>query len=147
VFRAENRVDVFVLGAGNSLRQWPGGGLENAAKESWNNLAMNWQIPSVPNNDSLITPVPPLGPLAGRCYPDSLEELVNIVKEAELVGRHVRAVGSSWSNSDVAMTPDYLVETHKLNREVVEVLSATTSILKVPGAISCTSKQASSLAT
>ena len=131
VVRAPNRIDLFVRGADNTLWQWPGGGLENATNQPWTNLAMNWQIPSVPN-DSPIAPVPPLGPLAGHCYPDSLEELVDIVKEAERLGRHVRAVGSSWSNSDVAMTPDYMVETNKLNGEVAGVLNATPSILNVP---------------
>ena len=40
----------------------------------------------------------------GHVSPDSLEEFVNIVEEAERLGRGVRAVGSGWSNSDVAVT-------------------------------------------
>ena len=32
------RLDVFVAGAGNTLLQWPGGGLENATTQPW----MNW---------------------------------------------------------------------------------------------------------
>lgn len=130
VFRGPNRIDVFVRGADNTLWQWPGGGLQNGLQsEMWTTLARNWQVPSVPNNDSPIAPNPPLGQHAGRCYPDSLEELVAIVQEAEQLGRHVRAVGSHWSNSDVAVTSDYFVETHKLNREVAGVLSATPPIL------------------
>ncbi len=131
VVRASNRIDVFVGGPGNSLLQWPGGRLDNTKpNQGWQNLALNWQVPSVPN-ESPIAPVPPLGQLFGRCYPDTLEELVDIVNEAERLGRHVRAVGSSWSNSDVAVTPDYLVETKKLAGELAGVLNGP-NILKVP---------------
>ena len=73
VARGRSRVDVFVRGTDNTLRQWPGGGLEYITNEPWTNLAMNWQVPSV-NNLSPIAPVPPLGPLAGHCHPDSLDE-------------------------------------------------------------------------
>jgi hypothetical protein len=131
VVRAPHRTDVFVRGPGNSLLQWPGSRLDNTTNQRWENLAMNWQVPSVANF-SPIAPVPPFGPLAGHCYPDSLEELVEIVQEAERLGRHVRAVGSSWSNSDVAVTPDYLIETHKLNGELASILSADSGILQVP---------------
>jgi FAD/FMN-containing dehydrogenase len=131
VARGHSRVDVFVGGIDNTLRQWPGAGLEYITHEPWTNLDMNWQVPSV-NNDSPIAPVPPLGPLAGHCHPDSLDDLVGIVREAERVGRRVRAVGSGWSNSDVAMTGDYLVETNKLNREIAGVLNP--DVLTVPQA-------------
>lgn len=131
VARPASRIDVFVSGAGNSLLQWPGDRVDNTTKQSWSNLAMNWQVPSV-GNASPMAPEPPFGALAGHCYPESLEELVDIVKQAEREGRHVRAVGSSWSNSDVAVTPDYLVETHKLKGELASVLSATPEILSVP---------------
>ena len=117
VVRPGNRVDVFVLGQGNSLLQWPGGGLENATKKSWTNWPEN-----LPRIDKW------------HCRPGSLQELVAIVKEAEQQGgRRVRAVGSAWSSSDVAVTPDVLVETDLLASVVTEVLSASPSIL-IPSA-------------
>jgi FAD binding domain len=112
VVRAPHRLDVFVTGAGNTLRKWPGGGLENATTGPW----INW-----PANH-------PTSP-AGLLRPDSLEELVNIVHEAERLGRSVRAVGSGWSNSDVAVTPSqppgYVIETDNLGAFLTDVLSAT----------------------
>ena len=35
VVRTPHRLDVFVAGAGNTLRQWPGGALENATTQPW----------------------------------------------------------------------------------------------------------------
>ena len=67
--------------------------------------------------------------MAGNLRPDSLEELVEIVQEAGRLGRGVRAVGSSWSNSDVAVTPDYVVETDRLNRVLTDVLDSSLSPL------------------
>jgi hypothetical protein len=108
-----HRLDVFVTGAGNTLRKWPGGGLENATNQPW----INW-----PANH-------PTNP-AGLLRPDSLEELVTIVKEAEQLGRGVRAVGSGWSNSDVAVIPvaptsGYVIETDMLNAVLTDVLSTS----------------------
>jgi hypothetical protein len=48
--------------------------------------------------------------------PTTLDELVEIVREAEAHGTTVRAVGSGHSWSDVALTPGFLVETHGLHR-------------------------------
>jgi hypothetical protein len=107
VVRAPHKLDVFAVGSGNTIRKWPGGGLENATTEPW----VNW-----PMNQSR-------NPLAGHLRPDSLEELVNIVQEAERLGRGVRALGSSWSNSDVAVPPHYAVETDRLNRFLTDVLA------------------------
>ena len=109
VVRAPHRLDVFVRGAGNTLRQWPGGGLENATTQSWS----NWPTNQVAN------------PVVGHLWPDSLDEVVTIVREAERLGRGVRAVGSSWSNSDVAVSPAYVVETDKLNRVLTDVLGTS----------------------
>ncbi|MCL4251974.1 MAG: FAD-binding protein [Anaerolineae bacterium] len=109
VVRQTHRLDVFVTGAGNTLRKWPGGGLENGTQQPW----VNW-----PTNHKV-------DPVSGHLQPDSLEELVNIVREAEQLGRGVRAVGSSWSNSDVAVTPAYVVETDKLNGILTHVLSTS----------------------
>ena len=56
--------------------------------------------------------------------PTTLDQLVAIVKQAEAKSLHVHAVGSGWSFTDVmifsdkafpATTPDYLVDTLKLN--------------------------------
>jgi FAD/FMN-containing dehydrogenase len=46
----------------------------------------------------------------------TLEDLVNIVREAHDQDTTVRAVGSGHSWSDVALTGGFLVQTHKLNR-------------------------------
>jgi hypothetical protein len=113
VIRAPHRLEVFAQGNDNALKLWPGGGLENATNEPW----INW-----PENHGPIA-------VAGRCRPGSLHELVTIVKEAEQRGRRVRAVGSTWSNSDVAVTSDYLVETDQLDSVVTDVLSASQGIL------------------
>ena len=110
VARTPHRLDVFVTGAGKTLRQWPGGGLENARNGLWNNWPSNH--PTTP---------------AGILRPDSLEELVSIVQEAGRLGRNVRAVGSGWSNSDVAVTAGYVVETDLLRAEVPDVLSTSLS--------------------
>jgi hypothetical protein len=109
VARSPHRVDVFVAGAGNTLRQWPGGGLDNATTQPWSNWPTNRQK----------------NPVTGHLWPDSLEELVSIVQEAEALGRGVRAVGSSWSNSDVAVSPGYVVETDKLDKVLTDVLSTS----------------------
>jgi hypothetical protein len=48
--------------------------------------------------------------------PGSLEEIVEIVKEAESAGVTVRAVGSRHSWSDVALTSGYVLEPEGVNR-------------------------------
>ena len=103
---ARRHLDVFATGVGGTLLQWPGGGLENAHTQSWT----NWPTNQVKNPAVLVRP-------------DSLDELVNVVTEAEKNGLGVRAVGSSWSNSDVAVSPGYIVETDKLDGVLTEVLS------------------------
>ena len=108
VVRLPHRLDVFVTGAGGTLRAWPGGGLENASTGPW----VNW-----PSNH-------PTNP-AGRLRPDNLDELVAIVQEAERLGRGVRAVGSGWSNSDVAVTTGYVVETDLLSAFLNDVLDTS----------------------
>jgi len=106
---APGRVHVFARGSDGTLQHWPGGGLANASKESWQDLS---------GTQSVQAP-------AGHCHPDSVEELAAIVKEAELQGRHVRAVGSGWSRSDVALTKDYIVETSLLGSVITGVLGAS----------------------
>jgi FAD/FMN-containing dehydrogenase len=50
-----------------------------------------------------------------RIYaPESIDEVVAIVRAAEAAGAAVRAVGSGHSWSDVALTPGFLLETHRL---------------------------------
>ena len=47
-------------------------------------------------------------------YPKSLDEIIDIVKDAERNNYKVKAVGSGHSFSDVALTRDYLIDTHGL---------------------------------
>jgi len=42
--------------------------------------------------------------------PASIEDVERLVKDALRLGRHVRAVGSGWSLSDVAATTDFMVD-------------------------------------
>ena len=76
------------------MLQWPGGGIENVATRPW----MNWPTNQVKANATI-------------ARPDSLEELVNVITAAEQRGQPVRAVGSSWSNSEAAVSPGYVIET------------------------------------
>jgi hypothetical protein len=109
VVRPYRRLDAFVAGAGGSVRKWPGGGTENAWAQAWK----NWPENVVKN--------PPLG----RLSPDSLEELVNIVREASQQGLGVRAVGSGWSNSEAALASHYVVETDRLCHHVDDVFATS----------------------
>jgi len=113
VASAPGRIHVFARGADNTLQHWPGGGLSSCSRDPWTNFAQNHIVQ---------TPV-------GHCKPTSLAELVGIVKQAEQLARHVRAVGSSWSFSDIAVTDGYIVETNLLNSVLTEVLEASPSIL------------------
>ena len=45
-----------------------------------------------------------------------------IVSTAAGQGKRVRAVGSSWSFTDIAVTPGYVVETNRLNRVIPDVV-------------------------
>jgi hypothetical protein len=91
-------------GASNVLLHWPSG-IAGADHDSWKNWAGNRQT----NPE-------------GHCRPQSLDELVAIVVAANRHGKSVRAVGSSWSFSDIAVTSGYLVETNQLNRVLTHVL-------------------------
>ena len=106
VVTSDGRIDAFGLGGGG-LQHWPAG-IGAARNEPW----VNW-----PSNH-------PTNP-AGVLRPDSLEELVNIVQEAERLGRNVRAVGTGWSNSDVAVSAGYVVETDALSAVLTDVLSTS----------------------
>jgi L-gulono-1,4-lactone dehydrogenase len=48
--------------------------------------------------------------------PESLNDIITIIKEAESKGLKVRAVGSGHSFSDVAVTHEYLVDLHRLDK-------------------------------
>jgi FAD/FMN-containing dehydrogenase len=50
------------------------------------------------------------------CVPETLDDVVQLVKEAEELGCTVRAVGSGHSWSDVALTSGFLVDTSALSR-------------------------------
>src|SRR5215469_243354 len=52
------------------------------------------------------------------CVPESLEDLVAIIRNAEGRGQHVHAFGSKYSFSDCAMTTDCMVDTTQLNQPV-----------------------------
>ena len=48
--------------------------------------------------------------------PTSLAEIISIIKRADDEGHRVRAVGSGHSFSDVALTDDFLIDTHGLKK-------------------------------
>jgi FAD/FMN-containing dehydrogenase len=54
-------------------------------------------------------------------YPTSREHLVAIIRDAEEAGRSVRASGSHWAFTDVAVA-DWLVETDRLDETITDVL-------------------------
>jgi len=58
--------------------------------------------------------------------PTTLAEVVAIIKRAESENRKVRAVGSGHSFSDIALTDDFLIDTHGLKK----VLTLDTDALK-----------------
>jgi len=101
---AIGRVDVFGL-AGSGLQHWPAG-IAAATHEPWANWAGNQQTAVV-----------------GHCHPSTEEEVVAIVKTAEQApGAPVRAGGSSWSFSDIAVTPSFMVETSELDGVISHVI-------------------------
>jgi FAD/FMN-containing dehydrogenase len=110
-----SRIDVFGL-AGNGLQHWPAG-VAAASHEPWNNWANILQTN-----------------LVGHCHPSSEEEVVAIVKTAErTAGARVRAVGSSWSFSDIGMTPGFLVETNEINGVINHVIDRSVLTEFAPG--------------
>jgi hypothetical protein len=109
----------FNSGADNSLQHWPAG-IGGSTLQPWENWAANQR-----------------SAVEGHCYPTSLEEVVAIVKTAAYRGSQVRAVGSSWSLSDVALTSGYVVETSALDRIIKTVIPAAllgTVTSAMPGA-------------
>ncbi len=48
--------------------------------------------------------------------PSNLAELVEILTEAESKSYHVRAIGSGHSSSDIALTRDFMIDTHALQQ-------------------------------
>jgi hypothetical protein len=108
---AQLRVDAFGINSGtnNSLLHWPAGIGGANTNEPWANWA---------NNQS-VRP-------AGHLHPKTPEEVVAIVKTAERDPRaRVRAVGSSWSFPDIAMTPWYIVETNGLRGVITDVIDGS----------------------
>lgn len=61
-----------------------------------------------------------------RYYPTGLDDLVTIVGDAEHSNppQRVRACGSHWAFSDVAVSPDWFVETNRLRRTCYGVIPA-----------------------
>jgi FAD/FMN-containing dehydrogenase len=57
--------------------------------------------------------------------PNTIDELVAIVRQAEANHVSVRAVGSGWSFTDVMVSPDYMVNTDLLSATLSETLTGT----------------------
>ena len=102
-------IDAFGIrsGTSNLLLHWPAG-INGYGPDRWRNWAGNRET----------------NPIEGHCSPTCLEELVEIVRTAAQQGKRVRAVGSSWSFGDIAVTPGYVVETNRLNKVLDTVLPA-----------------------
>ncbi|MEP1094651.1 MAG: D-arabinono-1,4-lactone oxidase [Cyclobacteriaceae bacterium] len=49
------------------------------------------------------------------CLPQKLQDLIDLVKRAEREKKRIRAVGSGYSHSDVALPQHYLVDLKKMN--------------------------------
>jgi len=81
---------------------------------------MNWDRRAWTNFSQVVSVRP-----ERHCYPESLADLVSLIRDAEaqVPPKRVRAVGSGWSFSDAARTDDYLVETRRLNRSLDHVLA------------------------
>jgi hypothetical protein len=103
VARTRERVDAFAVGPDATLQHWPDS--KEGRLENWVNWAGNISVQ----------------PLA-IFRPTTVEEIVAIVSAAEAKGLHVRASGSHWSFSDVAVTDDFVIETHQLNKTIDAVL-------------------------
>jgi FAD/FMN-containing dehydrogenase len=58
------------------------------------------------------------------CTPRSVAGIVATVREAEAANRRVHAFGSTWSFSDCAMTPDYMIDTSGLRGAIQTVQKA-----------------------
>lgn len=106
-------LDVFGFNAGtdNSLQHWPGG-IGGSSTNSWANWVNNWHTGGQT----------PTHTIEGHCYPTSLDELVAIIKTAAQQNKHVRAVGSSWSFPDIAVTSGYVVETNKIDKPIPDTV-------------------------
>ncbi len=61
---------------------------------------------------------------SSTCTPESLADIVAIVREAEAANKRVHAFGSKWSFSDCAIAKDYVIDTKQLNRELQTVKHA-----------------------
>ena len=111
-----NGLEAFAFEAGsrNSLLHWPAG-VDASERSPWSNWANNRRTQP-----------------AGHCRPATLEELVAIVRSAAREAKPVRAVGSSWSFSDIAVTHGYVVETNRLSRILESVLPARSSTTPAP---------------
>ncbi|MFC7532443.1 hypothetical protein [Actinoplanes sp. GCM10030250] len=61
-----------------------------------------------------------------RYYPGTREDLIAIIGDAERQQppQRVRASGSHWSFSDIAVSPDWFVETHDLRATLYDVIPA-----------------------
>lgn len=69
-------------------------------------------------------PVPPIVAAPARhCYPSSRAELIEAILDAERAqAPEAHGVGSGWALSEAAVTQQFLIETHGLNRRLYEVI-------------------------
>ncbi len=102
-------IEVFGMNAGtaNPLLHWPGG-IHSTATLPWSNWTGN-----------RVAPHPP-----GHGAPRGRAELIELVRTAARDNVELRAVGSSWSMSDVATTAGYIIETHGLDQVLTDVVPA-----------------------
>lgn len=114
---SDGRIDVFGLGSGG-LQHWPAG-IDTASNERWTNWANNLQFNPV-----------------RHCRPSTEEEVVAIVKTAERAGLRVRAVGSSWSFTDITLptAPGVIVETNQIDGLITHVIDQSVLTENAPDA-------------
>jgi hypothetical protein len=69
-------------------------------------------------------PVPPIVAAPARhCYPSSRQELIEAIRDAEGVqSPEAHGVGSGWALSEAAVTQQFLIETHGINKQLYEVI-------------------------
>ena len=97
---------MFAAGVGNTLLQWPGGGIENAATRNLGELAHE----------------PGEEPRHHR-RPDSLEELVNVVTAANGAARPYGPSGPAGRTPTSPSAPGYVIETDAMANILTEVTS------------------------
>ncbi|HXB06241.1 MAG TPA: D-arabinono-1,4-lactone oxidase [Puia sp.] len=76
--------------------------------------------------------------------PTCLADLITIVKSASTRGYHVKPIGSGHSSSDIALSTDYMIDTHGLDRMLnTNLLSLRPGAVGAPGAAGALEKPGS----